>query len=458
MMIINKIANSDLYRSNNEELNDVLRLQAIIKTANKHKLDKDVEQKIKRIKINYKAKFNNIIESVCNKNKVIKSAKQKQTEKETEKAIAAHKKSEIKEYLQIKPRIKEKKNIFKETLMSELAEYGQIKKKKNIKHRLEIETKTRTKMNWYPIFATLTVRDEDEVFKKKSRAFNKYMQNLRREISSEYYGCNKRDALKHENTISYLAVVEKGSKGTKRLHIHILLFIKEIPDYVKKNKNPLHKEIMFKTKWEYGFSSLIKIRTKRNDVWAKRGDCWNKDAKESNIEQVCNYVAKYITKLENTGEKKWRTKMSRKFGMQMIETMTQNQRTLEMMINNIGQTMIKDLELMHLPSNSLMKTYASKKLSKSKTIFNKEIVKNILINSITKRQNFIEILLNHTNQTIMKNKTLKIGDLINREKMNIYKKREDIEKLKIKINEITIRITQKEVNSLKEQFKQFLLM
>ena len=209
--------------------------------------------------------------------------------------------------------------------------------------RLVQEAYLRKSQGWYPIFNTLTVdsRYMDIVFEKGSRIWRNHIRKIERAVRSEAFGSSR--ANPEEQVISYFAVVERGS-ATQRLHIHYLLWVKTLPlSWSDPNQRhsvsasggegtPILREIQqVKQFWSYGFSSPIAVRSGADDPYARIGWKWpvardpqgNYSAlKTSDIQAICYYVVKYITKDfnpdTNSGGKLWRVRQNRTHGLIQI--------------------------------------------------------------------------------------------------------------------------------------------
>ena len=203
--------------------------------------------------------------------------------------------------------------------------------------RLIQEAYLRKSQGWYPIFNTLTVdsRYMDIVFGKGSRVWRNHIRKIERAVRAEVFGSSRSNS--QEEVLSYFAVVERGS-STQRLHIHYLMWVKALPrGWSDPNQRfspgsvatPSLREIQaVKQFWSYGFSSPIAVRSGADDAYAKAGWKWpvcrdeqgNYSAiKTSDIQAICYYVVKYITKDFNPnttgGGKLWRTRQNRTHGL-----------------------------------------------------------------------------------------------------------------------------------------------
>lgn len=264
-----------------------------------------------------------------------------------------------------------KKNLFGVMLNKLAKSNAESKRCSDLNHRISSECLFQSAAGWYPVFITLTVSDEYyfEVFEKGSRAFSDYIYNLGRECTAVANNVGTSDVSSYAACLRYVCVVERGSYGTKRLHLHILAFVKKIPGYVKPPRIHTHLEFAtgFKTRWQYGHSSLIPVRTTRSDAYARLGYLWPLDKsygdngviikarKESNISAIASYMAKYVTKQSHKkDEYTWRTRMTQGYGLQTLNAIYDILPNLLLTISPL--LMIRYLKYpVKLPSMSLMK-------------------------------------------------------------------------------------------------------
>lgn len=212
---------------------------------------------------------------------------------------------------------------------------------------MKAEVAYRTHQGWFLVFDTLTVDDDhyNEVFDPASRVFESYIGKVRSMAAAAAFGSVRK--AKGEDYYSYFAVVEAGGT-TGRLHIHVLHFLKAVPEELTcpniGRVVPDKRELLyFKTLWEAGFSVPIAVRYSLNDAWAKIGFRWpidqatGKGLKANPPAAVAGYVSKYISKSyasEERSEFKWRVRKSRALGLsplRMVMTDLRNQTIKDLM-------------------------------------------------------------------------------------------------------------------------------
>lgn len=260
-----------------------------------------------------------------------------------------------------------KKSKFAVALQKFAESNAEAKRKSDLNHRISSECLFMSYQGWYPVFLTLTVSDlhYEAVFSNGSRAFSDYIFNLGRELN---YWCNKSffgSGRNISDNFRYVCVVESGTHGTKRMHLHVLAFLKQIPGYVLPPKQELHRcfASSFKTTWSYGFSTIIPVRISRSDVYARAGYTWPSELKndtitplrESSIKAISGYMSKYITKqLEKDKDTyTWRTRMTRGYGLQFLHSIYKAHKNILTTISPL--LIIRQMNYpVKLPSLSLM--------------------------------------------------------------------------------------------------------
>jgi hypothetical protein len=232
-------------------------------------------------------------------------------------------------------------------------------RKDNLIKRVEYEMQIADNYNEYVIFDTLTVKDEymKEVFEVKSKQWDSYIKRY------------KRNCTNHR----YFAAVERGEK-TGRLHIHVLhIFSTTSFDMSCPNKFRTvikdNREINSLKFWKYGWSKPIAVRFSPNDRFGKEGHIWPEKLEGKKIVPIeakpglalARYVAKYINKGLIEGEWKWRTRMSRNFGNQILKMMMEkiSSENLMLVINH-SKTIKKMMKKSVTYSHSQMRKQAVK--------------------------------------------------------------------------------------------------
>lgn len=184
--------------------------------------------------------------------------------------------------------------------------------------------------DWYPFFVTLTVDPKVADARKiisEGVEWRRYRQRVAECV-------RKRLGLPQQSKggpptseyFQYVAVVEHG-KSREHHHIHALLWLKEIPDYWKRDPNIGRRVpnatdcIPMKSFWPWG--SVTKASPFRHvgDIWSRMG--WQvpiKDGKPMTLLPPLaagNYLMKYLGK----EHKEWRhrVKATRRLGMQRLD-------------------------------------------------------------------------------------------------------------------------------------------
>ena len=218
--------------------------------------------------------------------------------------------------------------------------------------------------DWYPVFTTLTVREEHyaKVFAKDSDIWRNYVRSVRRAIELQVSGRVNRPGQHDPTAHEYTAVVERGGKHG-RLHIHVLHMCRLLPagttDPNRRAANGTHREIQtFNKFWQYGFSSSIAVRTHTMDPYGKARLGMATSNKERPHSQsylagsntkLARYMGKYLTKQESYEWKStqmWRTRMTRGLGKELLTqlTSTLNQKQTEQMIHGNYQATLARIE------------------------------------------------------------------------------------------------------------------
>lgn len=200
---------------------------------------------------------------------------------------------------------------------------------------IELEAVEKSREGWFMIFNTLTVSDwhVQAVWKKESLEWQKYVRDFDAAVRK---AAGYKIGTARDEYHSYCAVIERGSKASKRLHIHVLHFVKSLdkswmdPNYGR--NVPGYREVVgIKKYWKFGLSVPIAVRTGNNDAFAKIGWRWpviKKGRKYERLEAngvraVARYMAKYVVK-PNEEKKIWRTRTSRRFGRKIPQLLMKN--------------------------------------------------------------------------------------------------------------------------------------
>lgn len=217
---------------------------------------------------------------------------------------------------------------------------GQDKQRGNIwSYKIGLEAENFNKLGYYPFFITLTV-DHNKIpheyegdvarFWRESRAYPTFRRRLAR-LAGYSMGMTKIEADKREGTLmSSIAVMEHGKTGNHH-HIHMLVWMQEIPETWKidPNQHNLRRNYMqcyeAKQYWEYGFSSFAYFRH-IGDVWSRLGfKIPTKEGKQIKIASpfaAGYYLTKYLTKEQRAWSH--RIKAPKNFGNRLLDKALQN--------------------------------------------------------------------------------------------------------------------------------------
>lgn len=315
--------------------------------------------------------------------------------------------------------------ILQSKLLTNLEQKSLHARKSTTVYRLNLELEQAVNQKWYIIFNTLTLdpRHTKTVWEYGSPAFTKYIKKFENITIKENH--------------KYFAVTELGSE-TNREHIHVIHFIKYIPEQAKLCPNrsmlkPTRRIISyFRTFWKYGFSTPIAVRTNALDVWAKLGYRWAvKFDKEHNIYQpiesgsvsrLANYMTKYIVKsLHTKKDHKWKIRQSHQLGMTIInETLKQ---LSPKQLNQFQELQTQKILAIHqkiIPQSLLQVSYHKKmneqlKKDKNKTM---KLMTQTAQNSIMKQLNDLTQprplynLRSITNSEIKNTRTMDTSEII----------------------------------------------
>jgi len=199
---------------------------------------------------------------------------------------------------------------------------------------LSCEVAYRAAQGWAMVFNTLTVNRHAylKVFGEDSREFRAYIDAVDRACAQSAYGSVR--LAKGKDYHSYFAVVEEGSLHG-RLHIHVLHFIKTLPEgCVDPNlgrRAPSRWELdLFRRWWPHGHSSPLTVRYSAQDYYGRAGYRWPLDKKtgqpfkSGSPQRVAGYVSKYILKSyasQKRSEYLWRVRKKQRLGRQLLSTL-----------------------------------------------------------------------------------------------------------------------------------------
>ena len=231
---------------------------------------------------------------------------------------------------------------FVNTTLDNIAQSSRDARKNALILRLENELELRVSQGWFVVFNTLTVRNEREVFSRKSNAWKNYVRSYQRSVNNNLYNGDRSKRDEVGNHV-YFAVVETGDlKG--RLHIHSVHMSKVLPKgCVDPNKGrlvPYFREIhTIKKIWRYGWSVPIAVRFSDFDAYSKIG--WvmpvekyaqgtrSRPIKLKPPTALARYVGKYLKK-QNDRNLLWKTRMTNNLGMMTIQSLLEELNTSEL--------------------------------------------------------------------------------------------------------------------------------
>lgn len=211
---------------------------------------------------------------------------------------------------------------------------------KRIEDRLWLQIHDYYKKGWYITFSTLTVNSGhyEKMFIQGSDYWRNYIRKIRRRCAARYCG-SWRHAEKYKlDYFHFFAVTERGQQG--RLHIHMMLFMKEIwfsdPAAGKRGNDCRHikDRTLF---WPYGIEQHIAVRFGSGDAYARKGWLWptvdGRPLIQSKPIKICQYITKYLQVTEHiktTGEtESWKIRANHLMGktgiMEKLKTLNQIQ-------------------------------------------------------------------------------------------------------------------------------------
>jgi len=333
-------------------------------------------------------------------------------------------------------------NSFELEFLSNLKDKGSYARTVEMRYRIEQELIERTNQGWFVIFQTLTVRDgcQKEVFSKGSKAFYNYIRNFDRSVGRTIY-CSVRKAdlavRLGDKYHTYFAVVERGTKGTQRLHIHVLHLVKKLPRGTSRDPNsglrvPYRRQLNgMGNYWSYGNTTPIAVRLKANDSFTKIGWVWPVELDEntnrySPVEAkpesaLAAYVSKYVTKAYLLDRKDYfRCRMTRNFGLAKINQMIRSleDETLVEMMSIRDTTMFRNKNKTPPPLKLVRKEAMKEVLSRMKKAkgFHKLWPE---ISGLQPQKNIVNRLRDMTSKTTMMSNKRNCGSITTQSMTNL---------------------------------------
>lgn len=242
---------------------------------------------------------------------------------------------------------------------------GRRKRAGNYKWEIAAEIAEKARLGWYMIFNTLTVDDENyaAVF-SSGEAWADYIRRVDREIATAAYG-SIRNAM-GEDYHTYFAVTERGTQ-TKRLHIHVLHFMKALPRAARDPNTgftrPTRRELdCLRGYWTQGRTSPVMVRYSPEDAYGRANYRWPIDKRTGKGLQVgsplrvAGYMSKYVTKTYLNQKRKthpWRVKKSRQFGQAILAELARQLPTRTLIATASQATMSIKMNMSRVPPEQL---------------------------------------------------------------------------------------------------------
>jgi hypothetical protein len=237
---------------------------------------------------------------------------------------------------------------------------------------------------WYGFFVTLTVDPsrvaDSQAMWEEGREFRKYLRSLAR-VACKAAGQPRaiKEGASIRDYVQHVGVIEHGASRHHH-HMHLLIFMRAVPDHWKKCPNaairsPEHRTRMeckpLSTYWKWSLPGLSPARYFRHegDIWSHLGFCLPYDAKKrrtiriNTAEKAGNYIAKYMDK----DDKAWthRVKATRNLGMTNLRNLLRNMsfRKLEALTwRPITYSLSVSLLTTHTVPSALLRSLAKQEL------------------------------------------------------------------------------------------------
>ncbi len=246
-----------------------------------------------------------------------------------------------------------------------MRESQNYQRRREFEHRLLREMEECHAKDWFIIFDSLTVDNENytKVFlDDRESSWQKYIDAWKFGIRKALGDDDRK--LKTSEFHRYAAVVELGGK-TGRAHYHVVHMCKALPDGcsdptggVRNGHMRRRREIdHLKSFWEYGNSIPLPVRTGPLDVYANLGWQWPYDKRTGRplvvypLFSMARYIGKYLS--EGFGDPRWkdsdipkhRTKMSQGLGLTAYRRMVEDLPTDALMSFCQTTELLKELEI-----------------------------------------------------------------------------------------------------------------
>jgi hypothetical protein len=198
----------------------------------------------------------------------------------------------------------------------------------------------------YPVFWTLTADPLHEyVFEKGRTEFKVFRELLKRRFGD----------------FSYCGVTERGDEG--RLHMHCLFIFEDASGFSDPNFGRAGGNLQLipelRSLWPYGFGDPVAVRFSPLDNYGQLGWRWPVGLKTGSPIAVALYMSKYVTQ-EKGDIGGCRTKMTRRFGLQRLDMMT-NAEAL-MILAGDAKPLLNRLPLTDNPPLNLLRQIAARRI------------------------------------------------------------------------------------------------
>ena len=242
------------------------------------------------------------------------------------------------------------------------------------------------------------------VFAENSLLFRDYLRRVDRAVARATFGSYRKARRSREDYYKYFAVIEPGGR-TGRLHFHCVHFCRSLPQSWLVDPNPMAGGIRMeidamKPMWQYGFSAPIAVRYSVRDAFGMSG--WHFPCKyvngvkevlpQGNPARVWRYVAKYLTKVYNSpslngnpelqkGEWRWRIRMTRQLGMQLINQLMDTPQNMMDMLSGAMHRKLKAVRAastLPLPPVMLLRMTAMRALLMKSTASSLSVRRRVL--------------------------------------------------------------------------------
>lgn len=180
---------------------------------------------------------------------------------------------------------------------------------------------------WYPFAGTFTIDQmRYNAFDYWSDSRNFYHDFYRPLADTACKACGERNWRKTRTSITEYAqfggAIEHG-KSDNHHHFHNLMWLRDVPDYVKRDPNrglaPVaryqRRAKFLESNWQYGFCNINYWRF-NGDIWSKLGFCWPLATNGKPLEtHHCLTSGMYVTKYIQKEDKTWPHRMRANKGL-----------------------------------------------------------------------------------------------------------------------------------------------